>query len=102
MTTSYENIRTVVATKQGLCGDHSSNSFIVACYGDNSDEVTLVRLNFVQEKNEWKTVLKRKDSSGSGEFVNIFHLKGDQALLVREHTVLVMSKAFEVSTSTDF
>ena len=77
VTTTYDRIRTVVAIKQGLHGDHSGNSFIVVAYGESNEDVTLVRLNFVQERNEWKTTLKRKDSSGSGAFVNVFHLKGD-------------------------
>ena len=77
VTTSYDRVHTVVATKQGLHGDHSGNSFIVITYGDLNNEITLVRLNFVEEKNVWKTTLKRKDSTGSGGFVNVFHLKGD-------------------------
>ncbi len=78
MTTTYESTRTVVSTKQGLHGDHSANSFIVVAYGETNEDITLVRLNFVLEgKHEWKTTLKRKDSNGTGAFVNVFHLKGD-------------------------
>ena len=84
ISTAYETPRAVVASKQGLEGDHSANSFIVVSYGEENEDITIVRLNFAHEKNEWKTVLKRTESTGAGDFVNVFHLKGDQVLLLRQ------------------
>ena len=93
--------QTVVASKQGLEGEHSINSFIVASHGEADEDIVIVRLNFAQDKHQWKVVLKRNESAGSGSFVNIFHLKGDQVLLLRKHHIITLSKAFEVLTTTN-
>ena len=69
-------------------------------YGNDSrgesEEISITRLSYSQEADEWKVSLEEYLNTGLGSFVNTFHLAADQLLMVREKHILLLSKTFDV------
>ena len=66
-------------------------------YGQD-EKIAITRLSYSVEADEWKVSLEGGLSrrSGSGSFVNAFHLAGEQLLMVRDQNILLLSKTFDL------
>ena len=57
--------------------EQQSDSFMLVTYGESSEEISIVRLGYSAETDEWKSSLEGSVTQGTGAFVNAFHLAGD-------------------------